>query len=107
MALVVFALGIGSALSGTLFKNVKLGHRELLEITDEILISWLLPVVALGTVLFLARRVPDAAKKDEFIDQRSLVSMQMYPTWLMMVKYLVPTLILMLLILQVVIALRN
>ena len=110
VASVSFVLGIGSAFSGSLLKQVRLGERGVLEILDQVLINWLLPIVTLGVILFMARKVPDSVKEEDFINKKSLVSSKLYPTWKTMVHYGVAALILSIFVVQIVItyfSLRN
>jgi neurotransmitter:Na+ symporter, NSS family len=105
VAAVTFALALFSALSSSQLKDIKLGERGLLEVIDQVIINWTIPVVCLGIVLFVGSKIPDQVKRDEFVDPKSLVSVRLFPTWLATVKYWVPVLLVSLLLLQVFIAL--
>src|SRR5262249_42513183 len=100
---VTFLLALASAFSGSLFKNIKVGERGVLEIIDQVIINWTIPVVAFGLVLFVSRQIPSAEKKSAFVDQKSLVSVRLFPTWMVAIKYLVPALILTAFMIQVLI----
>jgi len=101
---VSFILALISAFSGSSFKNIRIGERGLLEIIDQVIINWMLPVVTLGIILFVATKVPEDVKKKEFVDETSLVTVRLYLTWLSAVKYLVPVLLVILFLVQVIIA---
>jgi len=88
-----FLLALISALSGSLFKNVRVGERGVLELIDQVIINWTLPVVTLGILLYVGYKVPEEEKKMSFVDQKSLVSVRLYPTWSAAIKYLAPGLI--------------
>lgn len=104
VALLTFALALVSALSSSHLKDIKLGERGILEVIDQVIINWTIPVVTLGIVLFVGHKIPDKAKKDEFVDPKSLVTVRLFSTWLSTVKYWVPILIVGLLFIQVFIA---
>jgi NSS family neurotransmitter:Na+ symporter len=101
---ITFGLALVSAFSGSSFKNIKVGERGLLEIIDQVIINWMLPVVTLGIVLYFGSRVPEDVKRKEFVDETSLVSVKLYDTWRSSVKYLVPALLVVLFLVQVIIA---
>jgi NSS family neurotransmitter:Na+ symporter len=103
VASVIILLAFISAFSGSLFKHVKIGERGILEIIDQVIINWTIPIVALGLILFMGLRVPDSARKDEFVDTKSLVTVRLYATWRNTVKYVVPTLLVFLILVQVLI----
>ena len=94
-----------SAFSGSLFKNVRLGERGLLEIIDQGVINWTIPIVTLGVILFVGRKIPEATKQAEFIDPQSLVSARLYPTWSKALRYVLPALLVGLILIQIFIAL--
>jgi len=95
-------LAAGSALSGSLFKNIRLGERGILEIMDQVIINWTLPVVTVGLVLFVSR-MREKDKEDQFVDQKSLVSVRMFSTWKTTIKYLVPSIIILVFIFQLIV----
>jgi NSS family neurotransmitter:Na+ symporter len=90
---VTFLLALASAFSGSLFKNIHVGERGLLEVIDQVIINRTIPVVTLGIVLFVSRKIPQEEKELAFVDQKSLVSVRLYPTWRAILRYVVPTLI--------------
>ncbi len=107
IATITFLLALVSAFSSSLFKNIKVGERGLLEVIDQGIINWTIPVVTLGIIIFMGVKVPDDMKKEEFVDAKSLITVKLYPTWLATVKYLVPFLLVGLLLLQLGIAIAN
>ncbi len=100
---VTFLLALVSAFSGSIFRNVKVGERGLLEIIDQVIINWTLPIVAFGLVLFVSLCIPIEEKKSAFVDQKSLVSVRLFPTWIIAIKYIVPGLILAAFMIQILI----
>lgn len=69
-------------------------NKSLIEIMDSILINWILPLVVLGLCLAFNLYVPDEMKERNFVDRNKFVSYSMYSHWLIMIKYVVPTIIL-------------
>jgi neurotransmitter:Na+ symporter, NSS family len=102
---ITFMLALVSALSSSAFKNIRVGERGVLEIIDQVIINWTIPIVTLGVILYMGYRVPDEDKKAAFVDQKSLVSVRLYPTWVATIKYLVPALLIMIFVTQAIIAL--
>jgi NSS family neurotransmitter:Na+ symporter len=96
----VIILAFISAFSGSLFKNIKLGERGIIEIIDQVIINWTIPIVALGLIIFVGRKIPESAKQAEFIDPKSLVTVRLYSTWRATVKYMVPILLVVLITVQ-------
>jgi NSS family neurotransmitter:Na+ symporter len=104
VALITFMLALASALSGSVFKNIKVGERGLLETIDQVIINWTIPVVAFGVALFVSLKISYGEKKLAFVDQKSLVSVRLFKTWLRAIKYAVPALIIMAFVIQGLIA---
>jgi NSS family neurotransmitter:Na+ symporter len=102
-----FVLGIASAFSGSLFKNIRWGDRGMIEIMDQILINWLLPVVTLGVALFMSFKVPKEVRQEEFVSKNHLVSIRLFPTWEKMMRYGVICILLVVFIGQAYLALRH
>jgi NSS family neurotransmitter:Na+ symporter len=94
VATITFCLALASAFSGSVFKNVKVGERGLLEIIDQVIINWTIPIVVLGVVLYVSFCIPENEKKVSFVDPKSLISVRLFPTWLKTIRYVVPLLIL-------------
>ncbi len=107
VAFISFVLGTASAFSGSLLRNIRLGDRGVIEIIDQVIINWLLPVVTLGVVVFIAFKVPEEVRREDFIDEKSLVSVRLYPTWSKMIKYGVIGILAAVFILQIVLAIRR
>lgn len=102
---VTFALGMLSAFSGSLFKNIRVGERGVLEIIDQVIINWTLPVVCIGVALFVSRVIPEDELKAEFQDPATPVSSRLFSTWRKYIGFFAPILISVLIALQVVVAL--
>jgi NSS family neurotransmitter:Na+ symporter len=74
-------------------------HR-LLEVVDSILINWFLPISALGMSMVITFALKNKDKL--FIDPNKIESVILYPHWLFTVKYIVPFVIILALLLQLV-----
>lgn len=87
---VALVLTILPALSSSIFKNVRVLGRSLIESLDSLLINWLLPLVALGVLLAYNRGTSDKEKELSFVDKDRFVSYSMYPHWLFTLKWVAP-----------------
>jgi SNF family Na+-dependent transporter len=95
------------SLSGNLLRTVKFGERSLLDLMDQVAVNWIIPVVGLAISLFISRRIPHSQLKSQFINEKNLVTIRLYPTWLFALKYVVPTLIMVILLVQGFILFKN
>jgi len=99
---VILLLTIFPAFSGTLFKNVKILGRSVIEAFDFTLINIALPLAVLGIVLVFFKSLTPADRKRMFISQNNPASPIMYPQWLFLLKWLVPAVIVLGLVLLIV-----
>lgn len=90
------------ALSSSVFKEVRIGQRSLIESLDSLLINWILPVVALGLLVAYNRGTTDREKELSFVDKEKFVSYSMYPHWLFMLKWGAPAVIVISMIMQII-----
>lgn len=90
------------ALSSSVFKNVRIGQRSLIESLDSLLINWILPMVALGLLVAYTRGTTDREKEMSFVDKDKFVSYSMYPHWLFMLKWGAPAVIIISMIMQII-----
>ncbi len=84
---VAFVIAILPALSSSVFQDVRVGGRSVMENIDRILINWLLPVVALGILLAYNLGFSEKEKEQDFIDRDKFVSYSMYPHWRFIVRW--------------------
>lgn len=90
------------ALSSSVFKDVRIFGRSLIEALDSALINWLLPMVALGILLAYNWGTSEKEKEQSFVDKEKFVSYTMYPHWLFALRWLAPTVIVLGLLMQVI-----
>lgn len=90
------------ALSSSVFKEVRIGQRSLIESLDSLLINWILPMVALGLLIAYTRGTTDREKEISFVDKDKFVSYSMYPHWLFMLKWGAPAVIIVSMIMQII-----
>lgn len=90
------------ALSSSVFEDVRVAGRSLIESLDSLLINWALPIVAL--LVLLAYNWGTSAKEKElsFVDRDKFVSYTMYPHWHFILRWVAPAVILLGLLMQTV-----
>lgn len=98
---IALGLAILPALSSSIFKEVRVLGRSLIEILDSLLINWALPVVALGILLVYDWGTTYKEKEEAFVDRDRFVSYSMFPQWCFVLRYVAPVVILTGLALQV------
>lgn len=97
----VLGLAMVSAFSHSLLKAIKFGERGIIELLDQVIINWSIPIVTLGVVLFIAKKVPEDEKRAQFVDAQDYVSQRMYITWQNSIQYVVPFLIVSIFLVQI------
>lgn len=95
-----FFAAIIPALSSTVFAKIRWAGMSVLEITDAILINWLLPIVAMGLCFIVARYVREELKDQEFLSQRGPENSALYGNWQTVIHWLGPLVIVAALVLQ-------
>lgn len=100
----VIALGISiiPALSSSVFQNVRVGNKPVIESMDSLLINWFLPVVALLVLMSYNFGTTELEKEKSFVDKDQFVSYAMYPHWRFALRWLAPSVIILGLLLQIV-----
>ncbi len=83
-------LAVIPALSSTVFENIRIGGRGVLETLDGVLINWVLPLVALGLCLSFTYGMSEKDKEDLFVDPEKIESVSLYPYWKFAIRWLVP-----------------
>lgn len=89
------------ALSSSVFKDVRIAGRSLIESLDSLLINWFLPVAALLVLLAYNKGTTDKEKELSFVDRHKFVSYAMYPHWIFILKWIAPGVIILGLALQI------
>ncbi len=107
-----FIATIIPAFSSTIFANVKVGERGLLELLDLVLINWIVPIIALIFSQIVVYEVNEKMKIEEFLQGESLNNAEtstsssvssgrmLYAHWSFLMKWVVPPVILIALALQ-------
>ncbi len=98
--LAVLGLTIFPAFSGTLFKNFKLNGHGFIETLDSFLINGLLPIAGLGMVVMALVGLTRLDRKKLFTKDNSPTSHSMYSHWEFSLRWVVPSLVLIGLLLQ-------
>lgn len=93
---------MGPALSGSVFKNVKIGGKGILEFVDSALINWCLPLIAFGMSLALSYGMKKSDQERHFIDKEKIESQILFPHWVFFLRFVVPSLIGLALLLQII-----
>lgn len=90
------------AFSGTLFKNVKIKGHGLIAVLDSFLINGFLPIAGLGMVIISLLALNEIDRKKLFINENSPTSYSMYSHWKFALKYIVPSVIVLGIVLQII-----
>lgn len=86
-------VGIGPALSTSVFAGVNVRGHGLLEVLDGLLINGLLPLSALGIAFIFMRKMKRDRIQAEFLNDESEATEVLYSHWLWAVKWLAPVVI--------------
>ncbi len=100
--LAILLITVFPAFSGTIFKNFKLYGHGLIEIFDSFLINGLLPVAGLGMVIIALLGLTENDRKGLFTSKNSMTSQVMYSHWKIVLKWILPGVIILGLVMQVI-----
>ncbi len=89
----ILVMTIFPAFSGTIFRNVRILGRTVIEFFDSALINVCLPIAVLGIVLLFFKTISRAERQKLFINSNMPTSIAMYSHWEIMLKWVVPALI--------------
>jgi NSS family neurotransmitter:Na+ symporter len=81
------------AFSSNLLSQIKIGDKGVLEILDVGLITWILPLVAMGMSWVLHLAISEEQKAREFLGPENINSTSLYPHWKFALKYFIPAII--------------
>ncbi|WP_413287454.1 sodium-dependent transporter [Bdellovibrio sp. HCB337] len=98
---VALALATIPAFSSSVFRNVQIDGKGLMELMDSILINWILPVAALGLVISINWGMSEKEKASQFIAHDRFVSHSMYPHWKWALRWYAPGFIIFGMLLQI------
>jgi NSS family neurotransmitter:Na+ symporter len=90
---VAFLIATIPAFSSSNLSRFQIAGRGLLENIDIVLITWVLPLVALCGSFILVRVLPDAPKELEFRNPAHLNSYSLFGAWKWSIKYYIPAII--------------
>jgi NSS family neurotransmitter:Na+ symporter len=90
---VILLITIFPAFSGTIFKNIKILGRSVIEFFDSTLINVLLPIAVLGMVIIFFKALTSEDRKKMFINNELPTSVAMYSQWVFVLKWAVPVII--------------
>lgn len=100
--LLALGLGLFPALSSSLFQDIRFGGKSLLELLDSFLINVVLPLIAVGMSLAIAKGMAKSDKEAMFIDENKIESVTMFSYWMFALRWVVPGVVAFALILQII-----
>jgi NSS family neurotransmitter:Na+ symporter len=98
---VALVLAMLPSFSSTVFRNVQVYGKGLMELMDSVLINWILPVIALGLLISINGGMSEKDKETQFIDKERFVSYSMYPHWKWVIRWYAPGFIIFGMLLQI------
>lgn len=84
---------VPSLLNAELFNHRNQMGTGLIELLDSLLINWTLPLVALGVSYVICSGFKEKDIQSEFVSEKHLVSVTMYPAWRLSLRWLTPMII--------------
>lgn len=96
------AFAVVPALSSSVFKDVRVGGKSVLESLDSLLINWILPIVALLIARVFIKGFSQRELEAAFFSRENIVSTSMHPYWIFVLKWAIPILVVLGLLLQLV-----
>lgn len=97
---VVLFLTLIPALSGTVFKELRLQDLSILQVMDMVIINWILPLSAFLIGLCFYYSFDDKVKSDLFVSNKILASDKLYMDWNLLIKYVTPAVLVLALVFQ-------
>jgi len=95
-------IGVVPALSSTFFNGVRFQGKALLEILDGLLINLFLPLIAVGVAWVISSGLSSKEKERLFVQTEKIESVALYPHWKWMLKWGIPFIVGIALILQII-----
>lgn len=96
----VLIISFFPALLGAISQNSS--HRSILEVLDGVLVNWAMPLAALLFCVVFSRGLKKSEMEEIFLVQNKVESQALFPHWLTLVRYGIPGLIIIGLVLQVI-----
>ena len=100
-AFVALLFGFIPAFSGSFLQEIKIVKSNLLELVDGGIINWILPLIALGMSLAISFGMKKRDQEVLFVDPLKIESSTLFTHWRNTLKYIVPSVILLGLLLQI------
>ena len=97
---IILIVAIFPSFSSTLFSDFKINGHSLIDFFDTFIINGLLPLAGLGMVVLALKAVSEKTRFQLFKNERSLTSQAMYSHWSFVLKWVIPSVILIGLALQ-------
>lgn len=94
-------LTVVPALSGTVFKSLRIFDLSMIQFIDVVVINWLLPISALALGYVFYKYYSQEELKENFVDTKKIESVRLFSDWNFVIKYLAPGLIILGFILQI------
>lgn len=92
-SMVILFFTIFPAFSSTIFKNISLAGRSLIEFFDTVLINVALPLAVLGTLLLFFKTIDLTNRKKFFIDANMPTSVAIFSHWEFILRWIVPSIV--------------
>lgn len=89
----ILIMTVFPAFSGSMFKNIHVLGRTMIEFFDATLINVFLPIAALGIVLMFFLTLNQQTRKKLFVNDNMPTSATMYSHWEFVLKWIVPSII--------------
>ena len=94
ISVIAFLIATIPAFSSSGLRKIQIAGRGLLENIDTVLITWILPMVALVASFVISYILPEAPKEVEFRNPSHLNSASLYGAWKWSLKFYIPAIIL-------------
>jgi NSS family neurotransmitter:Na+ symporter len=88
--ILILCMTVFPAFSGSMFKNINIMGRSLIEFFDATLINVFLPIAALGIVLLFFLSINKQNRKKLFVNETMPTSLAIYSHWEFVLKWVVP-----------------
>lgn len=99
-SLIALLIGVVPAFSGSALRSFKIFGKGMLESLDYLVINWALPIIALFMSFAISRGMKQTEKEALFIHSGKIESASLYKLWKDSLYYLVPSVIILALLMQ-------
>ena len=98
----ILLITIFPAFSGSIFKNIRIAGRSIIEIFDTFLINVALPIAVLGVIVLFFAIIDKTARKKMFVRSDSSTTIAIYSHWEFVLKWVVPIIIVLALVMMLI-----